>query len=205
LPLLDFAAPLVHNPFVTNCEVNAMLCPKCTVPTEEVEIKSVKVDRCPECGGAWYDQGELQRRKDVESHGDYRWLDVDLWQDAEKVAVDEHSSGKCPVDGASLATVRYGEPEIVVEVCPLCFGIWLDRGEYEKIIAHLEEKVDSETFAQYLGDAGEEFVEIFSGEKGVKSELSDLAKVFHLLRLRFAVEHPTLVTIKEAIRHIFPE
>ena len=104
-----------------------------------------------------------------------------------------------------MATVRYGKPEIRVEVCPLCFGIWLDRGEYEKIIAHLEEKVDSETFAQYLADAGEEFAEIFTGEKGVKDELSDFAKVFHLLRLRFAVEHPAFVTIKEAIRHMFPE
>ena len=182
-----------------------MDCPKCGVATEQVEIKSVKVDRCPECGGSWYDQDELRLLKDEESGGDYRWIDVDLWQDAEKVRVAETSVANCPKDGAPLAPVQYGEPEISVEVCPRCFGIWLDKGEYEKIIQHLEAKVDSETFTGYLADMEEEFVELFTGKEGFKSELADLGKVFYLLRLRFAVEHPKLVAIKEAIRHMFPE
>ncbi|MFH1731383.1 MAG: zf-TFIIB domain-containing protein [Planctomycetota bacterium] len=179
-----------------------MNCPKCDgAATEEVEVQSIKVDRCPECGGTWFEQGELGQVKDRESHGDYRWLDVNLWQDAEKVTVDEASRSKCPQDGAALATVRYGDPEIAVEVCPICFGLWLDKGEYEKIIDHLEQRVDSETLAEYLAEVEEEFVELLKG----KSELSDLGKVFYLLRLRFAVEHPTLVTIKEAVRNMFPQ
>ena len=183
-----------------------MNCPKCDgVQTEEVEVKSVKIDRCPECGGAWYDQDELRQLKERESRGDFRWIDTGLWQDAEKVTVDERSRAKCPKDAASLAIVRYGDPEIAVEVCPVCFGIWLDKGEYDKIIVHLADKVDSETVAEYLADVEGEFVELFKGEHGLKSELADLGKVFYLLRLRFAVEHPALVTIKEAIRHFFPE
>lgn len=182
-----------------------MDCPKCGVATEEVEIKSVKVNRCPQCAGSWYDQDELRLLKDKESGGDYRWIDVDLWRDTEKVKVAEKSAANCPKDGAPLATVHYGESQIAVEVCPRCFGIWLDAGEYDKIVQHLEEKVDSETFAQYLRDVEGEFVELFTGDEGLKSELSDLGKVFCLLRLRFAVEHPRLVAIKEAIRHMFPE
>lgn len=179
-----------------------MNCPKCDgVGTEEVEVQSVKVDRCPECGGTWFEQTELSQVKDRESGGDYRWLHVNLWQDADEVTVDEESRGRCPKDGASLATVRYGDPEIAVEVCPLCFGLWLDKGEYGKIIAHLAEQVDSETLAEYLADVEEEFVELLKGE----GERSDLGKVFYLLKLRFAAEHPTLVTIKEAIRNMFPQ
>ena len=179
-----------------------MNCPKCDgVQTDEVEIQSVKVDRCPQCGGTWFEQNELRDAKDRESGGDFGWLDVDLWQDADAVSVDEESRSRCPKDGAAMATVRYGDPEIAVEVCPLCFGLWLDRGEYEKVIDHLAERVDSESVGEYLADAEEEFVELLKG----KSEVGKLGRVLHLLRLRFAVEHPTVVTIKEAIRNMFPQ
>ena len=179
-----------------------MNCPKCDgVATDEVEVQSVKVDRCPECGGTWFEQNELRQVKDRESHGDYGWLDVTLWQDANEVKIDEESRTRCPKDGAALATVRYGKPEIAVEVCPLCFGLWLDKGEYEEVIAHLAEQVDSETLAAYLADVEEEFVELLKGE----SELSNLGKVFYLLKLRFAAEHPAFVFIKDAIRNMFPQ
>lgn len=39
---------------------------------------------------------------------------------------------KCPVDGTSLVmTERQG---VEIEYCPECRGVWLDRGELDKII-----------------------------------------------------------------------
>lgn len=39
---------------------------------------------------------------------------------------------KCPVDGATLVvTERYG---VEIDYCPTCRGVWLDRGELDKII-----------------------------------------------------------------------
>ena len=39
---------------------------------------------------------------------------------------------KCPVDGETLLiTERYG---VEIDYCPDCRGVWLDRGELEKII-----------------------------------------------------------------------
>ncbi len=39
---------------------------------------------------------------------------------------------KCPVDGAELVmTERQG---VEIDYCPQCRGIWLDRGELDKII-----------------------------------------------------------------------
>lgn len=39
---------------------------------------------------------------------------------------------KCPIDGTELAmTERQG---IEVDYCPQCRGVWLDRGELDKII-----------------------------------------------------------------------
>lgn len=39
---------------------------------------------------------------------------------------------KCPVDGATLAmSDRHG---IEIDYCPECRGVWLDRGELDKVI-----------------------------------------------------------------------
>jgi Zn-finger nucleic acid-binding protein len=39
---------------------------------------------------------------------------------------------KCPVDGAQLVmTERSG---VEIDYCPECRGVWLDRGELDKII-----------------------------------------------------------------------
>lgn len=39
---------------------------------------------------------------------------------------------KCPVDGATLVITDRGGVEI--DYCPDCRGVWLDRGELDKII-----------------------------------------------------------------------
>ena len=39
---------------------------------------------------------------------------------------------KCPIDGAELVmTERHG---VEIDYCPKCRGVWLDRGELDKII-----------------------------------------------------------------------
>lgn len=39
---------------------------------------------------------------------------------------------KCPIDGTPLVmTERYG---VEIDYCPTCRGVWLDRGELDKII-----------------------------------------------------------------------
>lgn len=43
---------------------------------------------------------------------------------------------KCPIDNANLAiTERQG---VEIDYCPLCRGVWLDRGELDKIIEKSE-------------------------------------------------------------------
>ncbi len=37
-----------------------MKCPKCGADLEEVEMSSVKVDRCPGCEGLYFDKGEVE-------------------------------------------------------------------------------------------------------------------------------------------------
>ena len=181
-----------------------MNCPKCGEPMEPVEVRSITIDRCPGCGGQWYDRDELRLLKDKASHGDYCWVDVDLWKEAGRLRIDTESHGACPRDGAPLTRLRYGDSDVVVEACPKCFGLWLDAGEFDKIIGHLERTVTSKSSGELLADVKEEFAELFTGDEGIRSELRDLGRVLYLLQLRFAIEHPGLVRIKDAIRATFP-
>ena len=44
---------------------------------------------------------------------------------------------KCPVDGATLQmSERQG---VEIDYCPDCRGVWLDRGELDKIIARSDD------------------------------------------------------------------
>ncbi|HYO88832.1 MAG TPA: zf-TFIIB domain-containing protein [Candidatus Limnocylindrales bacterium] len=46
---------------------------------------------------------------------------------------------KCPLDGAELLmTTRNG---IEIDYCPQCRGIWLDRGELDKLIEREEQEL----------------------------------------------------------------
>lgn len=46
----------------------------------------------------------------------------------------------CPIDGATLlVTERSG---IEIDYCPTCRGVWLDRGELDKIIERVAQQMD---------------------------------------------------------------
>jgi uncharacterized protein len=39
---------------------------------------------------------------------------------------------RCPTDGASL--IEINRSGVMIDVCPECKGVWLDRGELEKVV-----------------------------------------------------------------------
>lgn len=41
-------------------------------------------------------------------------------------------AGSCPRDGAILTLVKEGS--VMIDVCPTCNGIWLDKGELEALL-----------------------------------------------------------------------
>lgn len=49
---------------------------------------------------------------------------------------------RCPIDGQELAiTERQG---IEIDYCPKCRGVWLDRGELDKLIERTNQMLPSE-------------------------------------------------------------
>jgi Zn-finger nucleic acid-binding protein len=59
---------------------------------------------------------------------------------ASSVLAGQEDAMKCPVDDTVLAiSDRQG---IEIDYCPTCRGVWLDRGELEKLIARATREFD---------------------------------------------------------------
>jgi Zn-finger nucleic acid-binding protein len=67
---------------------------------------------------------------------------------------------RCPVDGSRL--VQTERSEILVDACPECRGVWLDRGELDRILVKEREWSS--------GDRGEDFFREVEGRRRQESE-----------------------------------
>jgi len=167
-----------------------MLCPICKIELEKAIFYGVEVDYCPRCLGVWFEEDELRLAKD-EKDKNLNWLDIDIWKDPSKFKINK-GIRMCPSCRVPLYEVYYGDSGIIVDVCNLCKGVWLDRGEFKKIIEYLRKKADEEILHHYLKNLAQEFWEIFTGPKTLKEEISDFITVIKLLHYKFLKQQPQI-------------
>ena len=55
----------------------------------------------------------------------------------------------CPVDGATMVEVERNG--VLIDACPRCRGVWLDRGELDKLI-ELEQSATEEVDEDFLAE-----------------------------------------------------
>jgi uncharacterized protein len=107
-----------------------MDCPRCLDPMIVLELKSVEVDYCPECGGVWLDEGELEvllgNAKEKES----------VLQSLRTMEGRQEEQGKCPVCAKKMEKVQCGSEgkTVVVDRCPQLHGLWFDKGELDDVL-----------------------------------------------------------------------
>ena len=97
------------------------------------------LDQCPQCGGIWFDESELFRARQGEA------VKVES-ADIECISQPEVKGRKyliCPRDGTMLVrfTDRYFPSEIILERCPACRGLWLNRGHFTDYQNYRERKL----------------------------------------------------------------
>jgi len=121
-----------------------MNCPRCKSRLEIIdlgkfggEFAPVVIDSCSECGGVWYDKGELDAR------------DESVWTNVEDLDFESRLSGgqraSCPRCEVLLVPVSpRGARDVVFDRCPDCHGFWLDAGELESIQSFAG-RLDTET------------------------------------------------------------
>lgn len=183
-----------------------MKCPRCKKElSEKIKIGDVEIDGCAKCGGLWFEKDELRLAKDKKAP-EARWVDVEikdkslnwfqfeLWKDKIKFKAKKGMK-YCPIDEIPLYQVNYGDTPIEIDVCGVCFGIWLDKGEFKKIINYVKNKADYEMLYNYAKNLARETKEIFVGPESVKSEIADLLMLIKLLKYKLLVQYPVLVRL----------
>lgn len=106
-----------------------MKCPKCTGKLLPIRLADVEVDQCAGCAGVWFDFGELER---VLAHEDADRLKKAIVNDPMR----DVQRGPCPRCGGSGNMVRLASlqrPGLRIDSCSVCYGEWLDGGEFEAL------------------------------------------------------------------------
>lgn len=105
-----------------------MKCPKCEENTLDPfgMIEGVHVDFCGKCKGIWFDEGELAF---------YTEMPVDIPSIEKALQGGKRTGLECPrCESAVLVEVQYLEGQHpLLDVCPGCRGVFVDRGELPQI------------------------------------------------------------------------
>lgn len=90
------------------------------------------LDECPQCGGIWFDEGELKR---CQAAGSFAYLEMEAAAHPSVLPVDTSESGRtCPNCDTRLSSYNYlYTSEIELDECDDCFGVWVQDGELQKM------------------------------------------------------------------------
>lgn len=113
-------------------------CPKCrTIPLAPVEGQlphpelPESMKECPSCGGFWLPHVVIEQWSEHPSLYPPDDEPVSRLPDA------DHRTGLCPTGHGILIRARVQEnPPFYLERCAHCRGVWLDRGEWHRLVAN---------------------------------------------------------------------
>ena len=104
-----------------------MKCISCkTIELDQVITENgVLIDICPKCGGIWLDKGEIYLFS-KEPKG--------LREEIEKALKNPKQSNRVnPTTNTNLVELTLYNGSLVIDFCPKTSGIWLDKGELERL------------------------------------------------------------------------
>ncbi len=113
-----------------------MDCPMCKGPMVIVERSGIEVDYSPDCGGVWFDSGELElllESMELEETG----FTTDEIMGLDEARVDEKKR-RCPICKTKMKKVIIAKyPEVLIDACLKGHGLWFDGGELGQVIQQL--------------------------------------------------------------------
>lgn len=106
-------------------------CPRCKVPLSVEEHGDIVMERCQSCGGYWMEPDNLKAILDLirlPVSGSLPRTGVDLTE----VSTD----AACPRCGVAMEPFNYaGDSGVILDKCRSCGGLWLDKGDLERVLA----------------------------------------------------------------------
>jgi Zn-finger nucleic acid-binding protein len=116
-----------------------MICPVCKTGTIVVEHDRIELDYCTNCGGAWFDSGELELLLAGLGVAGCSSFLRDILD-----GVDTRSGERvrrCPVCARKMKKSHIGEqPRVLIDACPRADGLWFDGGELGQLLKQLSDK-----------------------------------------------------------------
>jgi Zn-finger nucleic acid-binding protein len=167
-----------------------MLCPKCNEQMEIQVIEGADIDVCTKCKGVWFDQDEMRQAKD-QLEPDLNWMDFEIWKHTDKFKMSS-TPVICPKCNDGMVTLDYDQTGVMVDYCPQCRGVWLDGGEFKKIIGVLETEMANKPISEYIKESLQEAKEIVTGPESLASEWKDFMTVLRMFQYRILVQNPKL-------------
>ncbi len=105
-----------------------MKCPKCEKEMRPKNYGDVEVDKCPECSGFFFDQGELETLMAGGAEG------VKEIEYSELSNKQDMMIGSCPRCNVDMEPYL-GPGNLRIDRCTKCSGVFLDQGEFEELVA----------------------------------------------------------------------
>ncbi len=107
-----------------------MKCPACSYPLIIVEFSEIELDCCQNCGGVWFDDGELDLLLENAGKGD---LEAGLFSGRSNSAGgDGGKKRRCPVCRRKMKMTE--QNEVVIDYCS-GDGLWFDKGELAALLS----------------------------------------------------------------------
>jgi Zn-finger nucleic acid-binding protein len=167
-------------------------CPVDGTALDLYSIFSMEFEGCSKCHGMWLAKDELRELKNKVSGGRLQWLNDEIDNIEKTTAVP--SERACPKsDGGKLLSVVFGKSSVVIDWCPKCHGIWLDRAAFDSIIKYLNAEAANATRKDVEKEIVEELKKLWKGgPEGRAAEVADIAASVMALANFTVFEHPAL-------------
>lgn len=111
----------------------ALACPRDKTPLTLGKEHGIEVDRCEQCGGAWYEFEELVALEATVSDDEHRSGTVEYAQRSSEIA--------CPECNQPMRAFNYRAYNLELDACPGEHGFWLDAGESNRVRDIMKERV----------------------------------------------------------------
>jgi Zn-finger nucleic acid-binding protein len=155
----------------------------------------MQFEGCPKCKGIWLIKDELRKLKNRVDDGSLRWLNNEI-ENLERASVVSTKRPCVKCKTTRMVSVNFGKSSTLIDWCPQCHGMWLDRGEFEAITDYLKH----ERMAMHPKDierqAAADVKRIWSGGPETRfEELLDAKAAVSALISATIFEHPALFNL----------
>ena len=130
-----------------------MKCPICNTDLLVVEREGIEVDWCLDCGGLWFDEGELELLGEKAG----RSIAPHILESPNNLSTKgRRRCPRCPKRMQCVPLELGPGDRVVIDRCPQ-HGLWLDRGELGQLMRATQPSGGSETalVLEFLGETFE--------------------------------------------------